>query len=392
MADARWRRQLVVVAAACAMLLPPSVQLHSQSQTGRAAQVRGAVSRLAGDSSVAVKGIQVVLHRLGVDSSGPYDSARTDAAGEFRIPVRTGERDSALYMISSSHAGIAYFSSALRAGDLDSAHVDVMVFDTTTARVPISVAGRHLIVFAPVIGGRKVVEVYDLSNDSTVTGVSRGDSVPVWRATVPRGARDFGVGPGMSPGSLQFSSGEARVFAPLPPGVKQISFAYTLPDGAFPLLVALESDAAVMEILLAEERGSVDAGVMKEEGRVNIENQSFKRYLAFNLPAGTELRVTVPAGSPLMIVLLIVGVGMLIALAATFRRRVPVAAGRVAPGAAQISDGDEAEVLARQIAQLDATHSARANPDEKSRAAYTAERNQLKKRLAALLARRSGPR
>jgi hypothetical protein len=262
-----------------------------------------------------------------------------------------------------------------------------MVFDTTSAKVPVTVAGRHLILFAPVIGGRRVVEVYDLVNDSTVTKVVGADSLPVWRVTVPPGARDFGAGLGtFSPEALRFGDGEVKFFTPLPPGVKQISFAYTLPESSFPLLVGMETNVDVMEVLLAETAAHVDDGPMKEEAAVDIEGQSFKRYVAFDFPAGSEIRITVPAGSPLLVVLLIVGTGMLVALALTFRRRAPVAVPYA--GAVQRMGEDEAHDLARRIAELDERHAA-TQADPKAEAAYAAERKRLKSELSALLARRA---
>ena len=44
------------------------------------------------------------------------------------------------------------------------------MFDTTSGPVPLMVQGHHLVVSAPKPdGGREIVEVYELSNDSTVT-------------------------------------------------------------------------------------------------------------------------------------------------------------------------------------------------------------------------------
>src|SRR5947209_3164073 len=61
----------------------------------------------------AVSGVRVTLHRVGPDAQGPIDSVVTDRNGRYAFRyLRTGSPD-AVYFLSASHDGIAYFSNPL---------------------------------------------------------------------------------------------------------------------------------------------------------------------------------------------------------------------------------------------------------------------------------------
>ncbi|MFL5571889.1 MAG: hypothetical protein ACJ78R_00085, partial [Gemmatimonadaceae bacterium] len=61
----------------------------------------------------AVSGAWVVLHRVGPDRAGPLDSTLSDARGRYSFNyVRSGS-DDAIYFVSASYDGIAYFTPPL---------------------------------------------------------------------------------------------------------------------------------------------------------------------------------------------------------------------------------------------------------------------------------------
>ena len=115
----------------------------------------------------------------------------------------------------------------------------------------IRVRARHVVFSAPdSTRTRTVVEIFELSNDSSVPRVARGDSGVVWESVLLEGARDARIGQAdFSPEAVRFADGRARLFAPFAPGLKQLSFSYTVPaaDDDFSLLVA--STADVVEVL-----------------------------------------------------------------------------------------------------------------------------------------------
>lgn len=277
-----------------------------------------------------VGGVWTTLHRVGPDSAGPLDSARTDARGRYSFRYRrTGSTD-AVYFVSATHHGVTYFTVPLAFSNVSGDPAEIVVFDTTSRRVPITVRGRHTIFSAPTASGmRSVTEVFELSNDSTVTLVSPDpSSPPTFSALLPRNARDAKVDQGdFTAEAVTFAEGRVRLVAPLPPGVKQLAYSYTLPEADFPLSVPLEAPVDVYEILLEDPRGSATGAKLAEQPAASAEGRTFRRFLAQEVPANSVAVIDLPAPrrswSPKFLVLFIVAAAaiMMLALARAYRRK-----------------------------------------------------------------------
>jgi hypothetical protein len=77
----------------------------------------------------------VILHRVGHDRAGPLDSVRTTAAGAFSFQYRvTGDSD-AVYFVSTSYGGVAYYTPPLRGPVVRGDDAALVVFDTTSGPV-----------------------------------------------------------------------------------------------------------------------------------------------------------------------------------------------------------------------------------------------------------------
>jgi hypothetical protein len=275
----------------------------------------------------------VVLHRVGPDSAGPLDSVRSDARGRYSFKyMRTGS-DEAIYFVSASYAGIAYFTPPLAEGKVTGDDAEIVVFDTTSGHVPISVRGHHVVVSGVDANARRsVVEVYDLSNDSSVTRVAIGDKAEnaTWRAHLIPGATDFRVSQGdVSAAAVSFANGTVNVFAPIAPGFKQLSFSYSLPANAFPLKLPSEAETGVYEILIEEKIGSVTGPNLKEVDPVTVDERNFRRFLGSDVPQNSVAVIDLPAPPPtrsidprfLVAITLVLGGSMVVALARALQRR-----------------------------------------------------------------------
>ncbi|HJR63554.1 MAG TPA: hypothetical protein VJ803_07605 [Gemmatimonadaceae bacterium] len=355
--------------------------------------VAGEVLRPSGDRMQPVAGLWVVLHRVGSDTAGPVDSVRTGRDGSYRFRYRAAPGDEALWFVSASYAGIAYFSPPLRAAEVTGEEAQVTVFDTTSATVPLRARGRHIVVSAAQVdGSREIIEVYELSNDTTLTAISADDRTPTWSAAVPSSAGDFRVGQGdVSPEAIAHTNGRVVAIAPFAPGVKQLSFAYRLPGVAFPLSIPVEGETDVLEVLVEDPTGAVQGAGLAEVDPVTVDGRTFKRFLAQNAPASGAVRIDVatsPSGSRtnlyVAIVAIAFGAAMLVALAASFKRRGRPSIAVPATHAPLEPDGP-AEQLARAIADLDAAL-ARDGVGDAERAEQLTRRAELKRRLAAALA------
>ena len=279
-----------------------------------------------------MSGAWVVLHRVGPDRAGPLDSVRSDSRGRYSFKyLRTGSQD-AVYFVSASYDGIAYFTLPLAEGRVSGDDGEITVFDTTSGRVPMSLRGHHVVVSAVDANAlRSVVEVYDLSNDGSVTRIATGDAPEgaTWQAHVTPGARNFRVSQGDIPAAaVSYVNGVVNVFAPIAPGIKQLSFSYSLPAKSFPLSLPLEKETGIYEILIEEKAGTVTGPHLREVDPVTVDERNFRRFLASDMPQNSVAVINLPppparAIDPryLVAITLVLGGSMVVALAQALRRR-----------------------------------------------------------------------
>jgi hypothetical protein len=369
----------------CIVLCAPLVASDAAAQARR---VTGRVLRPATDSMRGVGGAWVVLHRVGSDRSGPLDSVRTARDGAFVIRYTPSGTGDAIYFVSATHDGIAYFSPPL---DTARTVVDaeLVVFDTTSAPVPIHVRGRHVVVAAGQDDARReVVEVYELANDSSVTRVAAGD-MPVWSAVLPDGATDVRVGQSdLSEDAIRTDSGRVRVYAPLAPGIKQLSYAYRMPPRAFPLSLPVEAPTAVLEVLLEEPNATAAVPGLQRVDPVTVESRTFNRFLAQEVAQGGVLRIEVPR-APFVrrrawVVAMVASIAATMTLVLLRAARSAQRAKRLSIRAKRPAERP-AERLARQIAELDARVENTQQLSDGDRAAHARRRAELKSELASAL-------
>ena len=367
--------------------------------TGKPRTVAGRIVRPGREGEEGIGGVMVTLHRVGPERSGPIDSMRTGRDGRYAFRYQPTGSEDALYFVSASHDGIAYFGSPLRAAAVSGDDAIVTVFDTTSAPVRLRVNGRHLIVSASDVAERRsIVEVFELSNDTTVTRVGgRGDSA-TFRVPLPAGARDFEAGRqgDISPDAIAYRNGAAEVYAPFAPGIKQLSFSYTLPREAFPLSIPTGAATELVEVLLEDSTGSVSGARLARQGPVNSSGRTFIRWLGEDVPANSVVQVSFPTVPTRPRVPQYAVVAAAIAAVLLFGLRM-VASRRVAPAGETSPASLDPDRLAQRIAALDASHdrrrlAARAlgrEGDAGEQSTYEEERTRLKAALTDALARRA---
>lgn len=293
--------------------------------------VAGQVVRPGKEKMLPVPGVWVTLHRVGTDHAAPLDSMRADATGHYTFNFkRTGE-PGAIYFVSASYGGVAYFTPPLQHSTVVGDDAEVSVFDTTSAPVPISVRGHHVVVSAVDINAqRSVTEVFELANDTSVTRVVSSAGGPVWSAILPNGANSFQVTQGDVPAAaVKFTDGRAMVYAPIAPGLKQVALTYSVPAQNFPMSIPVEKETQIFEVLIEEEKGTVTAPKIKEVAPVALEKRNFRRFLGPDVPANSVVVISLPAVEkradidPRFMVALTVLIGgaMVFALARALKRR-----------------------------------------------------------------------
>lgn len=346
--------------------------------------------------------VWVTLHRLGKDSAGPIDSVRSDATGRYRLRYRPFGRPEAVYFTSVTYGGIAYFAPPARREHATGEESEITVFDTTSRPFPLSVKGRHLIVGQRDTGRvRTVIEVFELSNDSVRTLVASGTTTPTWSVRIPGAASGARVNSDeVSPQAFRAANGRAEIFAPIPPGVKQLSFTYTVPESAFPLAFTAEAGAVVFEILLEDPEAAVQAMGFTRVGEVTLEGRRFQRFLAQDVRPDTRLAIDVPAMSAMGSgalrrygLVIAIGFFVLLLVGRRLQRTASARANAPLPTLRTVVTDDADPVRLRDaIAQLDAMWARQAAPTESLRRTYEARRQELDAALAQALAEAEGRR
>jgi len=334
----------------------------------------------------------VTLHRVAPDSSGPVDSVRTDAHGRYSIRYKPVGGD-AVYFASNTYSGVAYFTAPLPPRDAAGDDAEITVFDTTSAPVALQTRGRHLVVSASSVDGRRtLVEVFELSNDSTVTAVSGARGRATWSATLSPNGKDFQVGQSdIGANAVQFRDGRVLVYASISPGIRQIAFSYSVPASDFPLEIPVADPVSVFEVLVEDPGATASGGGLSEQQPVSLEGRSFRRFLGQNVRSGAKLVInvgapTAPRGSRIVLMPVVVAaviMALALAFALTRRRSVHVVVETEAP--------EDAAHIARDIAELDDAFERVASPSDAEREAYHERRDVLKARLATALAKEEVP-
>lgn len=304
---------LLAPAAAGAQALPSQWTI-----TGRV------VRASAGEEPRPVPGVWVALNRVGDDGAGVVDSVRTGADGGYRFAFRrTGDLD-AIYFTDVAYGGVAYFTDPLVGVNVAGEDAELVVFDTTSAAGLVRLRGRHAVVGPPMPDGRRaVVEVFEVTNDTTLTLVPRGDTMPVWSVALAPGARDPQVGGGDIPGSaVRFHEGRAGLLAPMAPGLRQLSVRYTLGPDDFPFIITMEQPAEFLEVLLAA-GASVSGAGLHEERQVEIEGDPYARHLSTRAQAGDRVEIALASrlASPIVVPFAVGASALILAGALVYARR-----------------------------------------------------------------------
>jgi hypothetical protein len=264
---------------------------------------------------------------------------------------------------------------------------EIAVHDTTSAPLTIRTVGRHLIITAPDSATRTtrtVVEIFELTNDSTRTRVAAGPDGFTFDAALPVGVTEVTAGPGdVSPEAIRVVDGRVRVNAPLSPGVRQVAFSYEVPANLDPLEFLIESPTALLEVLVESPSAVASGARLVVDEPVQVEGRPFKRFEAKDVTAAQTITVTIPAESGagtnrVMLIVALVGGALAIALLLALRRSLTSPHRRTRAGGA--------EVIALEIATLDAAFERRTAPTEAERTEYELVRRQLRDRLDDVLA------
>ena len=228
---------------------------------GSAAQgfrFRGIVIEATGTDTIPLAGAWVSLHRVsGVDGS-VRDSVLTDRRGTFSL-WESEPDSSALYMAGVVHHDLAYFSSAVRAQEVNGPYgfTPLVVFDTASTGEDLRLQERHVVLRQPTVEGvRQIVELNVLVNPGHKTRVSGGMGQPVWKTLLPQDVSGFAPGPSdVSVDAYGLNGDTVEIYAPVPPGEenrREMIFGYNLPRNVKRFALPIDAPVSRIQILLED--------------------------------------------------------------------------------------------------------------------------------------------
>jgi len=342
------------------------------------AQTVHATGRVLGADSTPVRGVRVLLHRVGQETQGPIDSMRSDRRGGFQFTFRPDT--SAFYLLSAEHAGIEYFSPPVATNPVrPDTGIRVLVYDTSST-TPISLVARHLVITRPgQDGSRGVLDLMVLRNDSRLTRTTSDTTHPTWSAPLPPGSIGLDVSESdFSRDAVARRGDSVIVVAPFAPGEKQLTVQYLIPSGRSVVELPFRRPGAAINVL-AEERGVrvTGSGVALADSQV-IQGRSFRRWTGV-AQAGGVVRIVLPGTrrTPTWLLAVLVGTLTLVLAGAGWR----LLATRSIPATPRVVE------LIDAIAALDVRYAGREveTPDDEW-SSYLSERARIRAQLEASLA------
>lgn len=344
----------------------------------------GQVVRVADADTVPEPNLQVVLHRVALDGGAPVDSVFTNRNGSYRFPGV--QFDSlALIVVSSEYGGIAYFTSPLSIAG-DAVAEQLIVYDTSSVSLAITVAQRHVIV-SPTEDGENigVLELVVLENTASVTRVSSDSITPVWVGHIPAEAGQFQIGESEISGEAITLVGTAvGIIAPIPPGRRQIVYSYLLPRGIESVDYDLDQSVGDMNVLIDVRSSGRMSGDLDALGEQEIGAERYLHYEGANLAAGMSLELVFP-GPPMEtkdFIPWLVALGALLMLGAAFIAWRKGPAPVVVQAAPPVEEG-----LAARIAALDQQFESLESPTPEQEDSYRKQRAEMKEILIRTLAK-----
>ena len=260
----------------------------------------------------------VVLHQVSMGGGGqPIDSTRTDARGVYTLTLRRPD-SSSIYVVSSWHGGIAYFSEPIRAhGAETTARLSPLYVYDTSSTGPVVRIARRLVTVAKrkQDGTREVLELVELENPGPATRVAPDTLRPTWAGSLPPVAIQFQVGQGdVSPQAVTRRRDSVAVYGPLPPRErKQLSYTYVLPATVRSVSLPIDQGTEEVDLLLEDTVAVVTTPHLDSLPVEDIAGRRFARYRTPPLAAGTTLAIAFPARGfgPEALIPFVVGVAAL---------------------------------------------------------------------------------
>jgi hypothetical protein len=249
-----------------------ALALLLQLQASGPVEVAGQVVRILGADTLVAPNARVVLHRVGRTAQGPLDSAFADMTGRFRFRTHGDSGD--VMLISARWHGVEYFAPP----STPATETVVEVTDTSST-APVRIAARHVIVGGPATdGARDVVDLIVIRNAGSLTRSGRDSATATWSIALPPLVANLTLGDAdFASDAFDIHDDSLHLFAPIPPGDRQLFLQYQLAPGALSLDVPVSLDTDTISVLAEEDDLQLSASMVRQ-GFEEMQGRRFTRW------------------------------------------------------------------------------------------------------------------
>ncbi len=283
--------RLVSLVAAFLLALALVVPAHA-AETGNGKIEGVAVNRTAGGTNVS--NADVMLRSFQNTQLAGKKTVQTDSGGHFvftDLPTRLNYS----YQVTVTFQGVVYTSELLFFEEgKDTRLVQVPVYDATTDMAMIKVATAHTIIY--IKRGTFTVKEYAAyvnSSDRTLVGAADNGGETL-RFTLPAGASDIA-------GTLGFTksyvTGTVEGFsdsAPFPPGMKEMSYTYTLKPGVaeYNFVRTIDYPTDSYDLLVQKDGVSISSPRLVSLGILDVQGAPFIHLAGQKFATGEQIPAT----------------------------------------------------------------------------------------------------
>ena len=313
----------------------------------------------------------------------------TDAVGYFTFD-NLDTTDNLSYQLSTNYLNVSYLSDMLQfSNNTTDLSAELPIYETENSTDPIRVVTSHIIMY-PSGNQMDVLEYYLFlnSSDRTYVGTSSQDDFPISATlsfSLPDGAQGLQPQVGFDQSDTLPTTGGFALTTPIPPGMQEVGFSYatSLDNGSFTYQKNLNYPIDALDLLVSGTDTKVTSAQMVQNQNIQMADTTFQDFSADNLTAGQQLQIvlspasssTSPGALILIIVVVILLAGGIIYIMYSRRKNTQE------PAPQYLSETDS-DLLLRRLARLDDDHEDGIIDETE----YRKERNDLKARLAELLA------
>lgn len=245
--------------------------------------------------SAAVPAAIIYLQSLTAAQQMPVGIAetQTNRRGEFSVQIPQGD-ETATFFAAIDFQGVRYFSSGVQLAEKSTAHLSIVVYDSTHSTAQVE-AFMHHIIIDDVGETVQLRETRVLNNADTKTIVAAFFDEHIGQALfkfhLPLGVVNFQPISARSDGEIVQHGHYAIDRGIFLPGTKTISFGYELPilQQRLALTFYATHRTRTFDIFCTSETIVIESAQLTDHGLIDIRGTTFHRYGLANVQAGTDI-------------------------------------------------------------------------------------------------------